>query len=100
MIVQAEPINDMALLASLETADGMFAVDSEQRIVYWSDSAERILGHASAQVIGKKCFDVLGGRDSRNFPSLISACGHAPDRRHEFKMDTSYGWGDGQREPR
>jgi PAS domain S-box-containing protein len=80
VIAQVEPIDDMALLASLETADGMFAVDSEQRIVYWSDSAERILGHTSRQVIGKRCYDVLGGRDSRNFrfcrrdcPVLVSA---------------------------
>ncbi len=100
MIVQAEPINDMALLASLETADGMFAVDSEQRIVYWSDSTERILGHASEQVIGKKCFDVLGGRDSRNFrfcrhdcPVLVSARRGRTTADYDVLCSTSSGEG-------
>jgi DNA-binding CsgD family transcriptional regulator len=47
-------------LRSLETADGMFAVDSSRNIVLWNDAAEVLLGHTAGVAIGKKCYDLLG----------------------------------------
>ena len=37
---------------------GVYAVDLSQSIVFWNRSAERILGHKSATVIGLKCYEV------------------------------------------
>ncbi|MBI2165578.1 MAG: PAS domain-containing protein [Chloroflexi bacterium] len=51
----------------LVTHDGVFAIDSLQRITYWSASAERLLGYRPKDVIGKLCYEVVGGRDSRNY---------------------------------
>jgi PAS domain S-box-containing protein len=51
----------------LLTHDRAFAVNSRQRIVYWSPTAERLLGHAAQEVAGKHCYDVLGGRDAENY---------------------------------
>ncbi len=37
---------------------GVYAVDMEQKIVFWNRSAERILGYKSQDVIGRHCYDV------------------------------------------
>ncbi len=49
------------------TDDGLFSVDSQQRITHWSASAQRILGFRAQDVIGKLCYEVVAGRDSRNY---------------------------------
>jgi PAS domain S-box-containing protein len=60
-VASPEPI---ALLAAFElSGDGVYAVDNDQRIVYWNAGAERILGHTAGEVIGKQCFDVIAGKD-------------------------------------
>ena len=45
------------------TADGVFAIDAEDRIILWNRSAEEILGFSSTEVLGKFCYEVLPGRD-------------------------------------
>ncbi len=55
------------LLARFRTADGLFAVDRNQRIVHWSDRAQEILGYSAAEMIGKPCYEMLGGLDTRNY---------------------------------
>lgn len=46
----------IGLLTGLETADGVFIVDNDQRI----------LGHAPDKAVGRLCYEVVGGRDPRN----------------------------------
>lgn len=55
------------LLGGLQSADGVFGVDRNQRIIHWSPSAEQILGHTAEEVLGQPCYKVLGGRDSQNY---------------------------------
>jgi PAS domain S-box-containing protein/diguanylate cyclase (GGDEF)-like protein len=43
------------ILESLE--DGVYLVDSERRIVYWNEGAERITGYLRQDVIGRHCAD-------------------------------------------
>ena len=43
------------------TADGVFAVDEDQRIVHWNAGAERILGYSSQDILGRFCYDVING---------------------------------------
>jgi PAS domain S-box-containing protein len=45
------------------TDDGVFAVDEDQRIIYWNAGAEKILGYSAQDVIGRSCFDVMKGFD-------------------------------------
>jgi len=40
-------------------ADGVFAVDLDQRITYFNKAAERITGIPRSEAAGRKCFDVL-----------------------------------------
>ncbi len=43
--------------------DGTFAVDAQQRIIYWDPACEDLLGCSSKWVLGRRCCDVLQGRD-------------------------------------
>ncbi|MBI4200251.1 MAG: PAS domain-containing protein [Chloroflexi bacterium] len=51
----------------LVTHDGVFAVDGQQRIVYWSPSAQRIMGYRPEEVTGKLCYELVQGRDPANY---------------------------------
>ena len=45
------------------TTDGVLAVDTRQRIVLWNTAARMILGFDAREVLGKLCYEVLGGTD-------------------------------------
>ena len=44
------------------TGDGVFVVDAAQRIIYWSKGAERLLGYPEAEVLNRRCHQVIAGR--------------------------------------
>lgn len=44
-------------------ADGAFVIDEDQRILYWNQAAQEILGYTSDEVVGRACYEILGGRD-------------------------------------
>ncbi|MBI4496674.1 MAG: PAS domain-containing protein [Chloroflexi bacterium] len=54
------------LLATIKTADGVFAVGDDQRIVHWGPTAEHMLGHPAEAALNLPCEEVIGGRDTRN----------------------------------
>ena len=54
-------------LGGLKIAEGFFAVDGNQRIVHWNETAEQMLGQSAAEVLGKPCHEVFAGRDAQNF---------------------------------
>jgi len=37
--------------------DGVYFTDTDRRIIYWNDSAERITGYTAREIIGKRCLD-------------------------------------------
>lgn len=45
--------------------DGVFAVDRRQSIVLWNDRAKAILGFSAKEVLGRKCYTILGANDAR-----------------------------------
>jgi PAS domain S-box-containing protein len=45
------------------TGDGAFVVNSEGRILQWNRAAEKILGYAGREVIGRACCELMAGRD-------------------------------------
>jgi len=71
-------LNPESFLKSLN--DGVYAVDTDRRIVYWGPSAERITGWRAADIMGKRCSDdVLNHVDKDGRP----LCGreHCPLHR-------------------
>ncbi len=51
----------LELVAS--TADAAFGTDEHGRIVIWNKAAERLLGFAASEALGKPCHELLCGRD-------------------------------------
>lgn len=52
---------DEVLAVLSQTADGAYAVDWEQRIVFWNLAAEHLLGYSAEEVIGRPCHEVFHG---------------------------------------
>jgi PAS domain S-box-containing protein len=50
-------------LASL--ADGAFIINKEQRIIYWNEAAQKILGYSDNEVISQPCYEIFAGRDDQ-----------------------------------
>jgi len=52
------------LFSSLELSPNpVFGTDRQNRIVFWNRSAERLLGFASGEVVGRSCSEILEGSD-------------------------------------
>lgn len=68
---------DRVLDVLSHTADGVFAVDRQQRIVFWNAAAERILGYRADEVVGRSCHEVMHG-ESR--PGCRACDPHCPVR--------------------
>jgi PAS domain S-box-containing protein len=45
--------------------EAVFAIDAADRIVVWNKRAEELLGKQARAVLGKRCYDVLAGRDAQ-----------------------------------
>ena len=59
---------------------GAYAVSIDQTILYWNDGAQRILGHKRADVIGRRCYEVMSGYSPAGLTSeCASGC---PSIRH------------------
>lgn len=64
-----------AILAVLsEAADGAYVIDHNQRIVFWNGAAERMLGYSVKEVIGRLCYEIVGGRDDYDHPWCRANC--------------------------
>jgi DNA-binding CsgD family transcriptional regulator len=58
-VVEPEAVLD--LFAQSETP--ALATDSHGHVVSWNRAAERVFGRTSNQVLGRRCYEVMGGRD-------------------------------------
>ena len=56
------------------TADGVCAVDADQRVVFWNQAAERLLGYTGKEAVGQLCHDLLAGRDASGKPCCHAGC--------------------------
>lgn len=56
------------------TGDGAWAVDEEQRIVYWNATATRLLGFRAEEVVGRPCHEVLAAVDQDGRPYCSQSC--------------------------
>ena len=57
-----------------KTGDGAIVVDSGQRIVLWNGAARRMLGFDPEDVIGRFCYEVLGGTDEEGCVVCRKGC--------------------------
>lgn len=56
------------------TADGVFAIDSECRIILWNKAAQEVLGFSPEEVRGKFCFEILPGEDPAGNSFCFKGC--------------------------
>jgi PAS domain S-box-containing protein len=47
-----------------QVVDGLFVVDSHQRIVHWNDACSQMLGIPGEAAMGRPCHEVVAGRDA------------------------------------
>lgn len=73
----------MELLQAFErSGDGVYAVDYDQKIVFWNRTAERLLGFKGEEVLGRQCFDVIAGGDHLGHPFCGADCPVIECARH------------------
>jgi PAS domain S-box-containing protein len=65
-----EPVHEFVA----NTADGAVAVDRQQTITVWNRAACSILGRRAEDVVGRKCFEVLQGRDAKGCEVCRAGC--------------------------
>jgi PAS domain S-box-containing protein len=51
-----------------DTADGLYVVDHQHRIIRWNRGAEQLLGHTADEVLNRHCHEIVRGcaRDGRS----------------------------------
>lgn len=64
------------------TAVAAFANDQSGRITAWNQAAETLLGHEATRVVGKRCFEVICGRDVFGNRFCNESCAVLKMRRH------------------
>jgi PAS domain S-box-containing protein len=45
------------------TADAVFAVDQDLRIIFWNEAAEALLGYKAVEMLGNYCYELIGCRN-------------------------------------
>ncbi len=56
--------DDPLFRALAETGDGAAVISADRRVVQWNPAAERLLGYAAADIVGRPCCEVLAeGRE-------------------------------------
>jgi DNA-binding CsgD family transcriptional regulator len=86
------PIEVLERIAASD--DAVFAFDANDLIVLWNKACERLLGRAAYQVLGRRCYDVICGRDvygnqycSAHCPVVTQARSHPDQELHPFLLD-------------
>ncbi len=69
----------MPLLADLFSCSkaGVFAVDAEERIIFWNDSCERLLGIPQQAALGHACHEVVRACTPSGLPFCKPGCSMA-----------------------
>ncbi|MBE2223305.1 MAG: PAS domain-containing protein [Anaerolineae bacterium] len=64
----------LSLQLFTQAGDGVFAVDQEQRILYWNRFAAETLGYQPSEVIGQYCWQLLAGTTNEGKPFCCPDC--------------------------
>jgi PAS domain S-box-containing protein len=75
------------------SGEAAFAIDPGDRIVLWNKECEALLGYPAQKVLGKRCYEVMGGRDAngnvycyRNCPVAHQARMNEDDPVNRFPL--------------
>ena len=79
---------DNLLKALDKAADGAFIIDHEQRIVYWNQAAQQLLGYSAEEVAGRACFEIVRGRGDHGQAWCRGNCYVAAAARADQSIDT------------
>jgi len=58
-----EPTPDLFAALAAPASPPALVSDQDDRIVFWNRAAAELLGRPSAEAVGRRCFDVVGGHD-------------------------------------
>jgi DNA-binding CsgD family transcriptional regulator len=82
------------------SGQAVFAIDSSDRVILWNKKCEEMLGKPARSVLGKRCYDVMAGRDEngniycyRNCPVAHQAREKQNDPVHRFQLSVDIGKG-------
>ncbi len=56
------------------TGSGVWVVDASQRIVFWNQAAQDLLGFTADQALGRLCYQLLAGQDTQGQPFCQAEC--------------------------
>ncbi len=76
------PVREAIDLLS-RSGEAAFAIDSSDRLVYWNKDCEKLLGFEAQKVLGKLCYEVMGGRDESGNVYCFKNCPVAHQARHD-----------------
>ena len=94
------PTSSEALDHIARSGEAVFAIDSSDRIILWNKKCEEMLGRPARAVLGKRCYDVIGGRDENGNVYCYKTCPVAhqardlpkdPVQRFQLSMETGSG---------
>lgn len=98
--VTTVPKSSEALDRIARSGEAVFAIDSSDRIILWNKKCEQMLGRTARAVLGKRCYDVIGGRDEngniycyRNCPVAHQARDLPKEPVHRFQLSMETGAG-------
>jgi PAS domain S-box-containing protein len=79
---------DKMLAVLAHAADGAYALDQRQRIVFWNAAAERMLGHRAEEVIGRPCHEVFDGEPRPGCLECYTGCPVIEAAQHHEPVPT------------
>ncbi len=95
VVTPAEALDKIA-----RSGEAVFAIDSSDRIILWNKKCEEMLMRPARAVLGKRCYDVIGGRDEngnvycyRNCPVAHQARDLPKDPVQRFRLSVEMGSG-------
>ncbi len=69
------------------SGEAVFAIDSADRVILWNKKCEELLERPARAVLGKPCYDVLGGRDAQGNIYCYKNCPVAFQARQQKAKD-------------
>ncbi len=98
--LSAVPASSDTLDRIARSGEAVFAMDSADRIILWNKKCEELLGRPARAVLGKPCYEVLGGKDAqgniycyRNCPVAFQARQKPKEPVQSFPLSIEVGKG-------
>jgi len=66
----------MANIADLlfRAVDGVFAVDAQQKIIFWNTGCAQLFGIQPCEALGRQCCEIIRGKDPKGQPNCQGNC--------------------------